>query len=64
MWLAEESGFYFHTGATKEVVRQLKANPKLEVCVRTPNLGRMMRVAGETGYGTKPLNFRRREFIV
>ena len=27
MWYANESGFYFHTGATKSVYEQLKANP-------------------------------------
>ena len=50
MWLADESGFYFHTGSTKDVFRQLKANPKLEVCVCTPKFDRMMRVAGEAEF--------------
>jgi len=54
MWLADESGFYFHTGATKDVSRQLKANQKVEVCVCTPNLGRMMRVAGEAEFLDDP----------
>ena len=31
--LADKSGSIFHAGYTKDVLRQLKANPKLEACV-------------------------------
>jgi pyridoxamine 5'-phosphate oxidase len=31
-WFADETGFYFQTGAVKEIPKQLKANPKTEVC--------------------------------
>ena len=32
MWFADQTGFYFHTGAIKSVYGQLKQNPKVEVC--------------------------------
>jgi pyridoxamine 5'-phosphate oxidase len=32
MCFADESGFYFATMSPKEVTKQLKANPKIEVC--------------------------------
>jgi pyridoxamine 5'-phosphate oxidase len=47
-------GFYFHTGSTKGVFRQLKANPKVEVCICTPKFDRMMRVAGEVEFLDDP----------
>jgi len=47
MWFADETGFYFHTGAMKSVYSQLKKNPKVEVCFYHPEDGGvMMRVAG------------------
>lgn len=48
MWFADETGFYFHTGAMKSVYSQLKKNPKVEVCFYHPaeDAGVMMRVAG------------------
>jgi uncharacterized pyridoxamine 5'-phosphate oxidase family protein len=47
-------GFYFHTGSTKGVFRQLKANPKVEVCICTPKFDRMIRVAGEVEFLDDP----------
>ncbi len=32
LWFADETGFYFITFSTKEVSRQLKASPKVELC--------------------------------
>ena len=32
LWFADETGFYFVTFSTKDVSRQLKANPKVELC--------------------------------
>ncbi len=32
LWFADETGFYFMTFSTKDVSRQLKANPKVELC--------------------------------
>ncbi len=48
MWFADETGFYFHTGAKKPVYSQLKANNKVEVCFyhQAENAGTMMRVTG------------------
>ncbi|NQT71959.1 MAG: pyridoxamine 5'-phosphate oxidase family protein [Chloroflexi bacterium] len=53
MWFADEAGFYFHTGASKSVCRQLKENPKIEVCFFAPDpqgAGKMMRVQGEVEF--------------
>jgi len=53
MWFADENGFYFHTGATKDVCKQLKSNPKVEVCFYRPGdpqTAKMMRVAGEVEF--------------
>ncbi len=54
LWYADESGFYFHTGTTKKVYKQLKKNPKLEVCFFSPAPNqmesRMMRVAGKVKF--------------
>ncbi len=50
MWYADETGFYFHTGSTKDVCRQLRANPKVELCFYDPGegqgAGRQLRVEG------------------
>ena len=48
MWFADETGFYFHTGAMKPVYSQLKKNPNVEACFYHPDGkgGVMMRVAG------------------
>lgn len=54
MWFADEKGFYFHTAASKDVCKQLKNNPKVEVCFYAPedppNVGKMMRAAGEVEF--------------
>ena len=50
LWFADKTGFYFHTGTTKDIYGQLKANPKLEMCFFSPKGGAggvMLRVAGE-----------------
>lgn len=49
MWFADETGFYFHTGLTKQVCQQLKRNPRVEACFFAPDpqgVGTMMRVTG------------------
>lgn len=54
MWYADASGFYFHTGSMKAVAKQLKQNPKTEVCFYHPDPptgpGTMMRIAGEVEF--------------
>ena len=54
LWFADEKGFYFHTGTPKNIYKQLKKNPKIEVCffapAPPPNLGKMMRVAGRARF--------------
>lgn len=54
LWFADENGFYFHTGATKSVCKQLKKNPKIEVCffapAPPPKVGKMLRVAGKVKF--------------
>jgi pyridoxamine 5'-phosphate oxidase len=48
MWFASPEGFYFHTGATKQLCRQLKANPKTEIYFYAPDEkgGTMLRITG------------------
>ncbi len=48
MWYADETGFYYHTGETKPVYKQLKSNPKVELCFfhLGADAGTMMRVTG------------------
>jgi len=53
-WFSDATGYYFHTAATKQVYKQLKSNPKIEVCFfnpdNPPGVGTMMRVAGEVEF--------------
>lgn len=51
MWYADNSGFYFHTGATKNVSKQLKKNPNIEVCfIGQGSPGKMMRISGKARF--------------
>ena len=52
MWFADKTGFYYHTGTTKDVCRQLKKNPKVELCFCSPSGSAMktMRVTGEAEF--------------
>ena len=52
MWFADKTGFYYHTGTPKNVYRQLKMNPKVELCFFKPGegAGTMMRVAGKVEF--------------
>lgn len=47
MWCAKDKGFYFHTSTAKDVYRQIKAHPKVEVCFYATQSGAMMRITGE-----------------
>jgi pyridoxamine 5'-phosphate oxidase len=49
MWFADENGFYFQIGGTKDVYQQLLKNSKVEVGFYRPDdmSGTMMRVTGE-----------------
>jgi uncharacterized pyridoxamine 5'-phosphate oxidase family protein len=53
-WFSDATGYYFHTAATKQVYKQLKSNPKIEVCFfnpdNPPGVGTMMRMAGEVEF--------------
>jgi uncharacterized pyridoxamine 5'-phosphate oxidase family protein len=52
-WFADESGFYFQTGATKEFPHQLKQNPKTEVLFYHKDnsmTGRSLRIEGEVEF--------------
>ena len=48
-WFADQTGFYFQTGTIKELYKQVKTNPKVEVCFYTPGqmIGSMLRIAGK-----------------
>jgi pyridoxamine 5'-phosphate oxidase len=51
LWYADDTGFYFHSGAGKACCEQLRKNPKTEVCfylpAQMPDPGTMLRVAGK-----------------
>ncbi len=47
MWFADETGFYLQTESYKDFYKQLKANPKVEMCFWKPEATGMMRVEGE-----------------
>ncbi len=32
LWYADKSGLYYSSAAAKDIIKQLKANPKVEVC--------------------------------
>jgi uncharacterized pyridoxamine 5'-phosphate oxidase family protein len=52
MWIADKTGFYYNTGATKELYKQLQINPKVELCFfdpKTPNM-KMMRITGKAEF--------------
>jgi pyridoxamine 5'-phosphate oxidase len=51
-WFADETGFYFQTGAVKEFYEQLKKNPKTEVCFyhHEGMIGTMLRIAGKVEF--------------
>lgn len=52
MWFADETGFYFQTATLKEIVAQLKTNPKVEFAFYQPDdmSGTMLRVSGEVEF--------------
>lgn len=51
MWFADESGFYFQTQSVKALCKQIKNNPKVELCFYAPRtdspVGKMLRVSGD-----------------
>ncbi len=62
LWFADRTGFYYHTGTPKNVYRQLKKNPNVELCFYAPGAqgaGKMMRVTGRAEFlNDKPLTER------
>jgi uncharacterized pyridoxamine 5'-phosphate oxidase family protein len=57
MWFADSSGFYYHTGSSKAVWKQLQKNPKVELCFYAPGeggAGTMLRVSGSIDVVTDP----------
>jgi len=49
MWYADETGFYLQSGTIKELVGQIKNNPKIEIAFYKEDeaTGTMLRVEGE-----------------
>ncbi len=58
MWRADETGFYFIILSPKEMSKQIKANPRLELCFynNPPTLetAKMLRVTGKGEFVTDP----------
>ena len=54
MWKADKDGFWFHTGITKNLCKQLKKNPKIEISFYNNAMDletmRMLRVNGEVEF--------------
>lgn len=55
LWYADMNGFYFHTGKKKKVYRQLRDNPRVELCFydfmpAEQGGGTMLRVTGEVEF--------------
>jgi len=51
-WFADDSGFYFQTGSVKDLYKQLKRNPIVEVCFYRHEgvLGTMLRISGSVEF--------------
>jgi uncharacterized pyridoxamine 5'-phosphate oxidase family protein len=52
MWFADKTGFYYNTGAMKDLYAQLQVNSNVELCFfdpKTPNM-KMMRVTGRVEF--------------
>lgn len=46
---ANENGIVFHTGTTKDLYRQILANPAVEICFFSPQENIQVRVRGTAG---------------
>ncbi len=46
LYTAGEDGIVFHTGAFKDVYKQIAGNPNVELCFNDPKTGTQVRVAG------------------
>ncbi|MCX6282129.1 MAG: pyridoxamine 5'-phosphate oxidase family protein [Bacteroidetes bacterium] len=51
-WFADSNGFYFQSGTSKELIRQILINPAVEVCFYKPSgmIGESLRVSGEAEF--------------
>lgn len=58
LWRANESGFYFETLTPKDVYKQLKTNPKVEICFFNNESdlekAKTMRLSGEVEFLDDP----------
>jgi len=50
MYRADDKGILFHTGSTKDLPKQLRANPKAEVCFNDFATNVQVRVTGVTEF--------------
>lgn len=46
LYRADEKGFIFHTGTSKDLYRQLKTNPGVEMCFNSMSQGLQLRIRG------------------
>ena len=51
-WFADATGFYFQSGANKDLYHQLKLNPNAEICFykSEKEIGTMLRINGEVEF--------------
>jgi pyridoxamine 5'-phosphate oxidase len=47
LYHADENGIIFHTGKTKDVYKQLQANPRAELCFNNFEVNAQVRIAGK-----------------
>lgn len=54
LWIVMNDALYFHTGASTHLAKEIKKNPKVEICFTAPPVpplpSRMMRVTGFCEY--------------
>jgi pyridoxamine 5'-phosphate oxidase len=60
MWFADETGFYFQAQSVKAMCRQLRKNPRVEVCFNTKDKKKVMRVSGKVRFIDDDMELRAR----
>ncbi|MEI7491063.1 MAG: pyridoxamine 5'-phosphate oxidase family protein [Bacteroidota bacterium] len=55
-WFADSRGFYFQSGASKQMVQQIRTNPNIEVCFYKASgmIGETMRISGKAEFVDDP----------
>ena len=54
VWMVDESGIYLDTAPYKEVYKQIKENPKIELCFHKQGVKEVLRVSGKIEFLDDP----------